>query len=195
MSNRLSDNIAATIKASIEAKQGLLQDQALLQEIERVIQLAIQALESGNKILFAGNGGSAADAQHLATELMVRYYINRRSLPAIALTTDSSLLTAASNDLGYDQVFSRQIEGLGNKGDLFFAITTSGNSGNILAAVEACKARGVISIGMTGAGGGKLQGLCDHLLCVPSKDTPRIQEAHILIGHIICDAIERHFQE
>jgi D-sedoheptulose 7-phosphate isomerase len=156
-------------------------------------EACIASLRQGGKILFAGNGGSAADAQHLSTELVVRYKANRRALASIALTTDTSLLTAAANDFSFDEVFSRQVEGLARPGDVFIGISTSGNSPNILRALTAAREVGAIPAGLSGRDGGKMVGLAEPLLIVPSPTTARIQEMHILIGHMLCDAIERAF--
>jgi D-sedoheptulose 7-phosphate isomerase len=150
-------------------------------------------LRSGGKILWCGNGGSAADSQHLAAELVGRFRRERRSLASIALTTDSSILTAVANDYGYEAVFSRQIEGLGNIGDLLVGISTSGNSHNVIAALEAARAQGLVTVGFTGKGGGKIAQRVDHLLAIASRDTARIQEAHIFAGHMLCDWIEIDF--
>ncbi|WP_148561033.1 D-sedoheptulose 7-phosphate isomerase [Magnetospira sp. QH-2] len=175
---------------SITVKQALLADTALVTQIETICGLVIDTYRNGNKTLLAGNGGSAADAQHLATEFVCRYIANRPALPSIALTTDTSILTAVSNDFGYEELFRRQLEANGKPGDLFIGISTSGNSPNILRALEACKGLGITSIGMTGQDGGKMAELCNHCIRVPSTHTPRIQESHILIGHILCDAVE-----
>lgn len=153
-------------------------------------QLMVQTLHNGHKILLCGNGGSAADAQHIAAELTGRYKTERRGLPAIALTTDTSALTAIANDFGYDKVFSRQVEALANKGDLVIGISTSGNSANILLALEQAKSIGCPTLGLTGNSGGKMNTLCDINLVVPSNNTPRIQEMHILFGHILCQIVD-----
>jgi D-sedoheptulose 7-phosphate isomerase len=150
----------------------------------------VATLKKNHKILFAGNGGSAADSQHLAAELVSRLRYDRPGLAAIALTTDSSILTAIGNDYGYEEVFARQIESLGQNGDIFFAISTSGHSPNILKALHAARKRGLITIGFTGLSGGEMAPLCDYLLKVPSNETPKIQECHIMLGHIICALIE-----
>ncbi len=150
----------------------------------------VAALQAGNTVLFCGNGGSAADAQHLAAELMGRYLRDRRPLPALALTVDTSALTAIANDYGYEQVFARQLRGIGRPGDVLVAITTSGNSPNVLRAVETARAMGIASIGMTGAGGGALAGLCDLCIRVPAERADRIQEMHIALGHILCGIVE-----
>ena len=172
-----------------------LSRETLMGDIERGCETAIHTLAKGNKILLFGNGGSAADAQHIAAELTGRYHSNeRRGLPAIALTTDSSALTSIGNDFGFEQLFSRQVEALASSGDLLIGISTSGNSANVLAALEQggdyCT-----TIGLSGNGGGAMQQLCDINIVVPSAETPRIQEMHILIGHIMCEMIDRHFSK
>ena len=186
----MKDLISSHIQRSIDAKQSILADEAMLETIEAAAKLCGEALQSGKKILFAGNGGSASDAQHLAAELIGRYKADRPSLAAIALTTDTSALTAIGNDYGYEQVFSRQLEGLGQEGDVFIAISTSGNSANILRAIEVAKEKGVRVIGMSGAKG-KLQEVSDLCLAVPNPVTATIQEAHIMLGHILCAGIEK----
>lgn len=175
---------------SISVKQEVLQDKNLIDLIEEVSKIAIKVYKRGNKILLAGNGGSAADAQHIAGELVSRFYFDRPGLPALALTTDTSILTAIGNDYGYEKVFSRQIEANGNEGDMFIGISTSGNSTNIIEALKVCKEKKIITVGLTGETGGKMEDLCDYCIKVPSRETPRIQESHILIGHIICSIIE-----
>lgn len=165
----------------------------LQEKIKQSCQKAVFTLKNGGKILLCGNGGSAADAQHIAAELTGRYKKERNSLPAIALTTDTSALTAIGNDYGYEFVFSRQLSGVGQKGDLLIAISTSGNSKNILKAIEVAKEKGIFIIGLSGKDGGKMSEVCDINLIIPSNDTPRIQEMHILIGHIICQAIDDAF--
>lgn len=152
------------------------------------------ALESGNKIIFFGNGGSAADAQHLAAELVVRYRLNGRALAALALTTDTSILTACSNDFSYDDIFARQIEALLRPGDVVIGISTSGNSPNVLKALEAARDRGGVATGLSGRDGGKMTDLCDPLIVIPSNVTARIQEMHILIGHALCDVLEQRLR-
>lgn len=152
-----------------------------------------QAIADGNKVLFCGNGGSAADSQHLAAELVGRFVKERRSLAAIALTTDTSILTAVANDYGYDEVFARQVEGLGRSGDVLIGISTSGNSKNIVKAVEMARSIGMHTIAFTGQGGGKLKEICDLTLAVPSNNTARIQEMHILAGHIVCELVEEEY--
>lgn len=182
------------IKQEIEAHIAVAN--LLLNQIEIVTQICqqvTQAIQQGKKIMFIGNGGSAADAQHLAAELSGRYKIERRGLPGLALTTDTSALTAIGNDYGYDQVFSRQVEALGNAGDVLIAISTSGNSPNVLNAVVAAKKQAIVTIGFTGKDGGALKAKCDQCLIVPSNDTARIQEMHILVGHILCQHIDQAF--
>lgn len=185
-----TDTISKLLQDSIDVKQAVLSDQALLKNIADVTQRCVDTLQSGNKLLLAGNGGSASDAQHIAAELVGRFEVDRKGLPAIALTTNASQLTAISNDYGYEAVFSRQVEAFGAKGDLFIGLTTSGNSANVISAAEVAKSQGLTIVGMTGASGGKLEALCDVCLNVPSTNTARIQEAHITIGHILCAQIE-----
>lgn len=158
--------------------------------LSQIASQALAAVLAGHKILWCGNGGSAADAQHLAAEFVVRFHLNRRSIPSIALTTDSSVLTATSNDLGYEHVFQRQVEALACPGDMVIGISTSGNSANVCAALQAARSAGAMAVAFTGEGGGKLAGIADLLFAVPSRDVPRIQEAHILAGHMICQWVE-----
>jgi len=181
--------IKEIIADSIAVKNAMLASSDLLDAIERVAKLCVSAYKRGNKVLIAGNGGSAGDAQHIAAELVARFEFDRPGLPAIALTTDTSMLTAIGNDYGYEKVFSRQVEANGVQGDIFIGISTSGNSGNILAAIESAKARGLVCVGLCGAGG-KIQGQVDHVLAVPSTCTARIQESHIMIGHVLCGIVE-----
>ena len=164
-------------------------------KIEAAAQMAIQTLKAGNKIILFGNGGSAGDAQHIAAELTGRYKTERRGLPGIALTTDTSALTAIGNDYGYDQVFSRQVEALAQKGDLLIGISTSGNSQNVIKALSLASEMGLKTIGMSGRSGGGMNECCDINLIIPSDDTPRIQEMHITIGHIICQLIDEAFRD
>lgn len=158
--------------------------------IEKAVNLILDSLSSGGKVIFCGNGGSAADSQHLAAELMGRYLIDRHPLPAIALTVDSSALTAIGNDYGYENIFSRQLEGIGVSGDTLFAISTSGNSENVLNCVKTAKDNGINTIGLTGNSGGKIGDICDVLVSVPSSQTNKIQEMHIMVGHYICGIVE-----
>jgi D-sedoheptulose 7-phosphate isomerase len=181
-----------TIKAECRKIAGYftaLQDCAA--PISQAAALCIGALRQGNKILFCGNGGSAADAQHLAAELVGRYKLSRQALAGLALTVDTSVLTAVANDFGYDAVFSRQVEGLGRPGDVLFALSTSGNSPNVLAAVASARERGIKSVGMTGMAGGQLKELADVAVCVPATAANHIQEMHIAVGHLVCDFIEQ----
>jgi D-sedoheptulose 7-phosphate isomerase len=165
----------------------------IYESVESAAQICVDALKNSNKILIFGNGGSAADAQHIAAELVGRYKVERKGLPAIALTTDSSALTCISNDYGYEQVFSRQVEALANTGDVAVGISTGGTSTNVISALDIAKNIGCKTIGFSGRGGGEMNALCDVNLVVPSDDTPRIQEMHILIGHTICQLIDNEF--
>lgn len=187
----MKQRISAHIQDSIDAKSAILSDENFLATIEKAANLCADALDRGNKILFAGNGGSAADAQHIAAELVGRYKFDRAPLPAIALTTDTSALTAIGNDYGFKVIYSRQVDALAQKGDVFVGISTSGNSENILAACDSAKAKGCQVIGMCGGKGGLLTEVSDVVLPVPSKVTATIQESHIMLGHILCDCIEQ----
>lgn len=178
------------IQASIETKQKVLQDEELLASVEKAADVISAALRNGGRIYFCGNGGSAADAQHLAAEFSGRFYTDRRALPAEALHCNTSYLTAVANDYSFDVVYSRMIEGIGNKADVLVGLSTSGNSPNIIKAFEAARAKEIITIGFTGATGGAMKELSDLLINIPSKDTPRVQESHILLGHIICQLVE-----
>jgi len=186
----MNEYIKQTIQSSIEAKQSYLNNPKALAVLQSATEKMIEVLKSGNKILLCGNGGSAADAQHIAAEITARFYFDRPGLPAIALTTDTSALTAISNDYSYERVFSRQVEALGKSGDLLIAISTSGNSPSILAAVNQAKSMGIVTVGMTGKTGGKMNDLCDFMLKAESTDTPRIQETHSVMYHIFCGLIE-----
>ena len=179
------------IKKSYEAKQDIYADEALLDNIVAVAKLCVKLYQGNNKTILAGNGGSAADAQHIAAELVGRYGFDRPSIPSLALTTDTSNLTAIGNDYGYDYIFSRQLEGMGQKGDIFIGISTSGNSVNVINAFESAKKKGITTVALVGKDGGKMAKMADYALVVPSDATPRIQESHILIGHILCDIIEK----
>jgi D-sedoheptulose 7-phosphate isomerase len=169
--------------------------ETMIPDIQKASILMIHTLKTGGKILLCGNGGSAADAQHIAAELTGRYKSERKGLPAIALTTDSSALTAISNDYGYEHVFGRQVEALANKGDLLIGISTSGNSINIISALTYAKTLGCQTLGFSGRNGGKMNEVCDTNLVIPSNNTPRIQEMHILIGHILCQAVDNAFED
>jgi D-sedoheptulose 7-phosphate isomerase len=182
--------IAATINESIAVKQAIAADPDLLSRIGKLADACVAALRGGNRILLAGNGGSAADSQHIAAELVSRYAFDRPGLPSIAFTTDTSMLTAIGNDYGYEQIFRRQLEANGREGDVFIGISTSGNSSNVIAALERARELGIITAGLTGQDGAGMKPHCDHCLQVPSASTPRIQESHIMIGHIICGIIE-----
>jgi D-sedoheptulose 7-phosphate isomerase len=183
-------SITEIIKASIQVKQQLLDDEALVNQIQVVTDVITKAFQSGNAVYFAGNGGSAADAQHLAAEFSGRFYKDRKALPSDALHCNTSYLTAVANDYSYDVVYARLLEGLAKPGDVLVGISTSGNSGNIVKAFEMAKTIGVTTVGFTGQKGGKMKDLGDYLINVPSNTTPRIQEAHILVGHIICELVE-----
>lgn len=184
------ESIRGQISESIATKQRLLEDSAFLENLQRSAQLLIEAYRAGKKTLLAGNGGSAADAQHIAGEFVSRFCFDRPGLPSIALTTDTSILTAIGNDYGYAKLFARQVQAQGAAGDVFIGISTSGNSPNIVEALSACKDKGIATIGFAGQDGGAMADLCDICLRVPSKQTPRIQESHILIGHILCCLVE-----
>ncbi|HEY2583187.1 MAG TPA: D-sedoheptulose 7-phosphate isomerase [Mucilaginibacter sp.] len=178
------------ITESIAVKTALLNNKFLIDEISHAAAVVTEAYKKGKKTMLAGNGGSAADAQHIAGEFVSRFYFDRPGIPSIALSTDTSIITAIGNDYGYEKLFARQLQAQGIEGDVFIGISTSGNSPNILEALKLCKERRIISIGFTGASGGKMDDLCDICIKVPSNETPRIQEAHILIGHIICCIVE-----
>lgn len=183
-------SIKDIIKASIDVNQNLLSNELLVQQIQTVTDIITKAFQNGNAVYFAGNGGSAADAQHLAAEFSGRFYKDRKALPSDALHCNSSYLTAVANDYSYDVIYARLLEGLAKPGDVLVGISTSGNSGNIVKAFEMAKTIGVITIGFTGEKGGKMKELSDYLINVPSNTTPRIQESHILVGHIICELVE-----
>ena len=182
--------ITDIIKASIDVKQQLLNDQNLVQQIQTVTDIITKAFQNGNAVYFAGNGGSAADAQHLAAEFSGRFYKDRKALPSDALHCNTSYLTAVANDYSYDVIYARLLEGLAKPGDVLVGISTSGNSGNIVKAFEMAKTIGVTTIGFTGQKGGAMKELGDYLINVPSNTTPRVQESHILVGHIICELVE-----
>jgi D-sedoheptulose 7-phosphate isomerase len=184
------EKIKDLIAASIQTKQQILESEELLQTIPAIVDEMVNALQNGYRIYFCGNGGSAADAQHLAAEFSGRFYTDRKALPAEALHCNTSYLTAVANDYSYDVVYSRLVEGICQKGDVLVGLSTSGNSANIVKAFESARAIGVITVGFTGITGGLLKGLSDYLINIPSTDTPRIQESHILIGHIICQLSE-----
>jgi D-sedoheptulose 7-phosphate isomerase len=178
------------IQSSIDVKTKILADDKILQTIQDCTNLIVNAFEKGNKVLFCGNGGSAADAQHLAAEFSGRFYTDRDSLPADALHCNTSYITAVANDYSYDVVYSRILKGIGNAGDILVGLSTSGNSKNIVKAFEMAREKKMVTIAFTGASGGQLKTLSDFLINVPSEDTPRIQESHIMLGHIICQFVE-----
>lgn len=181
------------IRASIAVKEKILGDEHLISTIDAVSNLIVDAFRKGNRVYFCGNGGSAADAQHLAAEFSGRFYTDRNALPAEALHCNTSYLTAVANDYGYDVVYSRLITGIANPGDVLIGLSTSGNSTNILNAFEAARQKNVTTIAFTGDTGGKMASLSDHLINIPSNDTPRIQESHIMLGHIICQLVEERY--
>ncbi|WP_455756695.1 D-sedoheptulose 7-phosphate isomerase [Sulfurimonas sp.] len=187
----MKEYIKNQVKKSYETKQEIYNNEELLNKIEDVSKKCVELYKNGKKTILAGNGGSAADAQHIAAEMVGRYGFDRPSLPSLALTTDTSALTAIGNDYGYDQVFSRQLEGMGQDGDLFIGISTSGNSENIIKAFNSAKQKNILTVALSGRDGGEMAKIADIALVVPSDSTPRIQESHILIGHIICDIIEK----
>jgi D-sedoheptulose 7-phosphate isomerase len=188
----ISSTIQERIKASIAVKEQIIHEGTLVPVIEKVVQVITEAFQQGHAVYFCGNGGSAADAQHLAAEFSGRFYKDRIALPSEALHCNTSYLTAVANDYSYDVIYARLIEGIAKKGDVLIGLSTSGNSANILRAFEKAAELGVITIGMTGASGGKMKDQCNYLINVPSSDTPRIQESHILIGHILCELTEKN---
>ena len=191
MKNKIKDIIAA----SIETKQALLEDDEMITKISTTVDLIVDAFKKGNHVYFCGNGGSASDAQHLAAELSGRFYLDRDALPSEALHVNTSYLTAVANDYSFDVIYARLVKGITYEGDVLVGLSTSGNSNNIIKAFETAREKKVITIGFTGKTGGKLAALSDVLFNVPSTDTPRIQESHIMIGHIICQLVEeKYFQ-
>ena len=188
----MQTKINSIINASIQVKQDIIEKGELAATLEKVIAVITQAFKNGNSVYFAGNGGSAADAQHLAAEFSGRFYKDRKALPSEALHCNTSYLTAVANDYSYDVIYSRLLEGLAKPGDVLVGLSTSGNSANIVKAFEKSKELKVVTIGFTGAAGGKMKDLSDYLINVPSTDTPRIQESHILLGHIICELVEKN---
>jgi D-sedoheptulose 7-phosphate isomerase len=191
LSQNSNDPIATHFERSLTALTLMTQDAALLATARAIAAAIIAALRAGNKLMIIGNGGSAADAQHIAAEIIGRYKQDRAAYAAIALTTDTSALTAIANDYGFERVFARQVEGLGERGDVLLALSTSGRSPNILTALRSARKRGLVTIGFTGDKGEALAALCDHLLVSPSDDTPVIQQIHLTVAHAICDAIEQ----
>jgi D-sedoheptulose 7-phosphate isomerase len=190
MENLMKNYISQQIAEAQRVMAAMLTEDALLETLEAASRACIACLQNGGKLLLAGNGGSAADAQHIAGEFVSRFAFDRPGLAAIALTTDTSILTAIGNDYGYEKLFSRQVQALGQKGDVFIGYSTSGQSPNVLLAFKEARLRGLICIGLTGNRGGPMRELCDYLLEVPSADTPKIQEGHLVLGHILCGLVE-----
>lgn len=189
----MQDKIQKIIQESINVKEKILHDGKLVPVINEIASAITGALRNGNRIYFCGNGGSAADAQHLAAEFSGRFYTDRDALPAEALHCNTSYLTAVANDYSYDVIYARLIKGIGMQGDFLIGLSTSGNSSNIVKAFETAREKGIITVGFTGETGGKMKDLSDYLINVPSKDTPRIQESHIMLGHIICQLVEEQY--
>ncbi|TDK66531.1 SIS domain-containing protein [Sapientia aquatica] len=190
MENMMNSYISAQIAEAQRVMAAMLEDKALFSNVEKAAEACINCMNQGGKILLAGNGGSAADAQHIAGEFVSRFAFDRPGLSAFALTTDTSILTAVGNDYGYEKLFSRQVQSHGKPGDVFIGYSTSGKSPNILRAFEEARSLGVITIGMTGNRGGPMRDLCDYIFEVPSSDTPKIQEGHLVLGHILCGLVE-----
>ena len=186
----LRDLVRGRIQTAIEIKTALLLDSQFHDALAHVALQIAESLRGGGKVMFFGNGGSAADAQHLTAEFTGRYLKERRALAALALSTNSSSVTAIGNDYGFDLVFARQLEALGKEGDVAIGISTSGNSRNVICAFEAAKSKSIYTVALTGASGGAMKGVADCTICVPTEETPRIQECHILAGHIICEIVE-----
>lgn len=191
----MENKIKEQIQESYMLMKKLHEDKKTIALIEQIANVIVDAFRQGRKLLIAGNGGSAADAQHLAGEFVSRFYFDRPGLPAIALTTDTSILTAIGNDYDFSDIFSRQVQAQGSEGDVFLGITTSGNSLNIIKALNESKRKGLVTLGLSGTTGGDMYHLCDYCIRVPSSETPRIQEAHILVGHIICGLVEKKLFE
>jgi D-sedoheptulose 7-phosphate isomerase len=187
------EKIKNIITSSIETKQQMLQNEALLSTIEKAVEVIVTAFKNGNRVYFCGNGGSAADAQHLAAEFSGRFYKDRKALPAEALHCNTSYLTAVANDYSFDVIYARIIDGIGEKGDVLVGLSTSGNSANIVKAFEVAKTKEMVTIGFTGLTGGVMKSVSDYLINIPSSDTPRIQESHIMAGHIICQLVEEKY--
>jgi D-sedoheptulose 7-phosphate isomerase len=187
------DHIKKIIGESISVKKKILMDEVMMNNTIQVVQEIVKAFKNGKRVYFAGNGGSAADAQHLAAEFSGRFYTDRQALPAEALHCNTSYLTAVANDYSYDEIYARLIRGITHPGDVLIGLSTSGNSGNIVKAFEAAREKKVITIGFTGETGGKMKPLSDYIFNIPSTDTPRIQESHILLGHIVCELVEKEY--
>jgi D-sedoheptulose 7-phosphate isomerase len=191
MENKLKSHIQEQLRQTSRIIGQMAEDPELHGRVQSIVTACVNAIRAGGKILIAGNGGSAADAQHIAGELVGRFAFDRPGLPAIALTTDTSIITAIGNDSGYEKVFARQVQALGRAGDVFVGISTSGKSPNVLAALREARATGLVCVGFTGGDGGPMAGLCDHLVATPSTHTPKIQEGHIAVAHIVCGLIEK----
>jgi D-sedoheptulose 7-phosphate isomerase len=189
----MTDQIRKVIQASIDVKKHVLQNEELIHTIEEVVEVIVKAFQNGKHVYFCGNGGSAADAQHLAAEFSGRFYTDRKALPAEALHCNTSYLTAVANDYGYEVVYSRIIEGIGQEGDVLVGLSTSGNSKNIIKAFERGREKNMTTVGFTGEDGGAMRSCSDYLINIPSADTPRIQESHIMAGHIICQLVEEKY--
>lgn len=187
----MNEFIKSYIKDSIKTKQLILDDEKMIDNIKNIANVIVEAYKNGNKVLIAGNGGSAADSQHIAAELVSKFFIDRPCLSAIALTVDTSILTAVGNDYGYEKIFSRQIQANGKKGDVFIGLSTSGNSQNVLEALKEANLREIITVGFVGNKPCEMDSLCDFIIKVPSLETPKIQEAHIMIAHVLCAIIEK----
>lgn len=186
----MQEQFKEIIRSSINVKEQILSDAVMLSDLEKAVEMIVNAFKNGNRIWFCGNGGSAADAQHLAAEFSGRFYTDRKALPAEALHCNTSYLTAVANDYSYEVVYARLVQGICEDGDVLIGLSTSGNSGNIVKAFEAAREKGVFTVGFTGSSGGKMKSLSDILFNVPSSDTPRIQESHIMLGHIVCQFVE-----
>ncbi len=193
MAEDFKDEIKNIISASIAVKQLVLADAPILDTTTKVVNMMVSAFAAGRRMYFAGNGGSAADAQHLAAEFSGRFYKDRHALPAEALHCNTSYLTAVANDYSFNEIYARLIQGIAEKGDVLVGLSTSGNSANIVRAFEVAREKGVVTVGFTGEDGGKMKPLSDYLFDIPSKVTPRIQESHILLGHIVCELVEKAF--
>lgn len=193
MENQLKASIQEQLRETASVMANMAADEELAGRIEAVATACVKSMRAGGKVLLAGNGGSAADAQHIAGEFVCRFALDRPGLPAIALTTDTSVLTAIGNDYGYEKIFSRQVQALGRAGDVFIGVSTSGKSPNVLLAFKEARAMGLVCVGLTGDQGGPMLEMCDHLLAAPSGHTPNIQEAHIALAHIICGLVEKMY--
>jgi D-sedoheptulose 7-phosphate isomerase len=189
----MMEKIKNIVQASIDTKKKVLEDDQLLHTTDAIVNAIVDSLKKGHRIYFCGNGGSAADAQHLAAELSGRFYTDRHALRAEALHCNTSYLTAVANDYDFDMIYARLVEGIADAGDVLVGLSTSGNSQNIIKAFEIARQKKMITVGFTGESGGNIKPLCDYLINIPSKDTPRIQESHILLGHIICQLVEEKY--